>query len=40
MHNSIEVGTEKALEMTDDNTPRIIFINKIDNEKAARYKDE
>jgi elongation factor G len=32
--NNLEVGTEKALEMTDDNTPRIIFINKIDNEKA------
>lgn len=33
----IQVGTEKALELTN-NIPRIIFINKIDNEKS-RYKD-
>ncbi len=33
----IQVGTEKALELTE-NIPKIIFINKIDNEKA-RYKD-
>lgn len=34
----IEVGTEKAFEMTDGNTPRIIFINKMDNEKADYNK--
>ena len=33
----IQVGIEKALELTN-NIPRIIFINKIDNEKS-RYKD-
>ncbi|RDY25454.1 elongation factor G [Romboutsia weinsteinii] len=33
----IQVGTEKSLELTDD-IPKIMFINKIDNEKA-RYKD-
>ena len=33
----IQVGTEKALELTE-NFPKIMFINKIDNEKA-RYKD-
>ena len=33
----IQVGTEKALELTE-NIPKIIFINKIDNEKS-RYKD-
>ena len=33
----IQVGTEKSLELTK-NTPKIMFINKIDNEKA-RYKD-
>ncbi|RDY22748.1 elongation factor G [Romboutsia maritimum] len=33
----IQVGTEKALELTE-NVPKIMFINKIDNEKA-RYKD-
>ena len=33
----IQVGTEKALELTK-NIPKIIFINKIDNEKS-RYKD-
>ena len=33
----IQVGTEKALELTE-NIPKIMFINKIDNEKA-RYKD-
>ena len=31
------MGTEKSLELTE-NIPKIIFINKIDNEKA-RYKD-
>ena len=35
--NPIQVGTEKALELTE-NMPKIMFINKIDNEKA-RYKD-
>ena len=33
----IQVGTEKSLELTED-IPKIMFINKIDNEKA-RYKD-
>ncbi|MGL5313744.1 MAG: elongation factor G [Peptostreptococcaceae bacterium] len=33
----IQVGTEKALELTQ-HVPKIMFINKIDNEKA-RYKD-
>ena len=33
----IQVGTEKSLELTE-NMPKIMFINKIDNEKA-RYKD-
>ena len=33
----IQVGTEKALELTES-MPKIMFINKIDNEKA-RYKD-
>lgn len=33
----IQVGTEKALELTE-NIPKIIFINKIDNKKS-RYKD-
>ena len=33
----IQVGTEKSLELTE-NIPKIMFINKIDNEKA-RYKD-
>lgn len=33
----IQVGTEKALELTE-HIPKIMFINKIDNEKA-RYKD-
>ena len=33
----VQVGTEKALELTE-NVPKIMFINKIDNEKA-RYKD-
>ena len=35
--NHIQVGTEKSLELTED-MPKIMFINKIDNEKA-RYKD-
>ncbi|MDR0880449.1 MAG: elongation factor G [Clostridioides sp.] len=35
--NPIQVGTEKSLEMTE-NMPKVMFINKIDNEKA-RYKD-
>lgn len=33
----IQVGTEKSLELSE-NIPKIMFINKIDNEKA-RYKD-
>lgn len=33
----IQVGTEKSLELSD-NMPKIMFINKIDNEKS-RYKD-
>lgn len=33
----IQVGIEKSLELTE-NMPKIMFINKIDNEKA-RYKD-
>lgn len=33
----VQVGTEKSLELTE-NIPKIMFINKIDNEKA-RYKD-
>ncbi|TQQ84261.1 elongation factor G [Peptacetobacter hominis] len=33
----LQVGTEKALELTEG-IPKIMFINKIDNEKA-RYKD-
>ena len=33
----IQVGTEKSLELTE-HMPKIMFINKIDNEKA-RYKD-
>ncbi|MGL5694735.1 MAG: elongation factor G [Peptostreptococcaceae bacterium] len=33
----IQVGTEKSLELTE-HIPKIMFINKIDNEKA-RYKD-
>ena len=33
----IQVGTEKSLELTQD-IPKIMFINKIDNEKS-RYKD-
>ena len=33
----IQVGTEKSLELTQ-NIPKIMFINKIDNEKS-RYKD-
>ena len=33
----IQVGTEKSLELTED-VPKIMFINKIDNEKS-RYKD-
>lgn len=33
----IQVGTEKSLELTES-IPKIMFINKIDNEKA-RYKD-
>lgn len=33
----MQVGTEKALELTEG-IPKIMFINKIDNEKA-RYKD-
>lgn len=36
--SEIQVGTEKAIEITESNVPRIIFINKIDHEKA-RYKE-
>lgn len=35
---SIQVGTEKSLELTGESIPKLIFINKIDNEKS-RYKD-
>ena len=35
--SGLEVGTEKSLELTEE-MPKIMFINKIDNEKA-RYKD-
>ncbi len=35
---NIQVGTEKALELTEENIPKLIFINKIDNEKAI-YKN-
>ncbi|SHK21364.1 elongation factor G [Tepidibacter formicigenes] len=35
----IQVGTDKALEITDENnTPRFIFVNKIDSEKADYNK--
>ncbi len=35
----LQVGTDKALEITDDfNVPRIIFVNKIDSEKAEYDK--
>lgn len=35
----LQVGTEKALEITDDlNDPRFIFVNKIDSEKADYEK--
>ncbi|SHH44450.1 elongation factor G [Tepidibacter thalassicus] len=35
----IQVGTDKALEITDENnTPRFIFVNKIDSEKANYNK--
>jgi len=33
--SDLQVGTDKALEITDENsTPRFIFVNKIDSEKA------
>ena len=36
---SIQVGTDKALEISDDyNMPRFIFVNKIDSEKADYQK--
>lgn len=36
---SLQVGTDKALELADDhNMPRFIFVNKIDSEKADYYK--
>lgn len=35
---SIQVGTEKALELAGESIPKLIFINKIDNDKS-RYKD-
>lgn len=35
----LQVGTDKALEITDENkTPRFIFVNKIDSEKANYNK--
>ncbi|WP_278683388.1 elongation factor G [Paraclostridium bifermentans] len=34
---SIQVGTEKALELAGESIPKLIFINKIDNDKS-RYK--
>lgn len=35
----LQVGTDKALEITDDfNVPRLIFVNKIDSEKADYNK--
>lgn len=35
----LQVGTEKALEITDDlNMPRFIFVNKIDSDKAEYQK--
>lgn len=35
---SIQVGTEKALELAGESIPKLIFINKIDNDKSI-YKD-
>lgn len=35
---SIQVGTEKALELTEKSIPKLIFINKIDSEKSI-YKN-
>ncbi|MEG1410691.1 MAG: elongation factor G [Terrisporobacter sp.] len=35
---NIQVGTEKSLEVTGESIPKLIFINKIDNEKSI-YKD-
>lgn len=35
---NIQVGTEKSLEITGESIPKLIFINKIDNEKSV-YKD-
>lgn len=35
---NIQVGTEKSFELTGESIPKIIFINKIDSEKA-RYKE-
>lgn len=37
--SEIEAGTDRALELTDKyNIPKIIFVNKIDSEKADYYK--
>lgn len=37
--SDIEVGTDRALEVTDEHsTPRLIFVNKIDSEKANYEK--
>lgn len=37
--DDLQVGTDKALEVTDDyNNPRLIFVNKIDSEKADYEK--
>lgn len=35
---NIQVGTEKSFELTGESIPKLIFINKIDSEKA-RYKE-
>ena len=35
---SIQVGTEKSFELTGESIPKLIFINKIDSEKA-NYKE-
>lgn len=35
---SIQVGTEKSFELTGESIPKLIFINKIDSEKA-RYRE-
>ena len=35
---AIQVGTEKSFELTGESIPKLIFINKIDNEKS-KYKE-